>query len=87
MSLESKFSEIKTEILNSSENYDSSDEIKASIFKSKSLSELMTVIKDNFVHIVWDKLITPELIIKYRTEFASVKYFVMKTYVRGICFV
>lgn len=75
MSLEGKFSEIKTEILNSSENYDSSDEIKASIFKSKSLSELMTVIKDNFVHVVWDKLITPELIIKYRTEFASGQIF------------
>lgn len=75
MSLDSKFTEIQAEILNSSEIYDSSDEIRASIFKSKSLSELMTVIKDNFVHVVWDKLITPELIIKYRAEFASNQIF------------
>lgn len=70
MSLEGKFTEIKTEMLSSSEICDSSDEIRASIFKSTSLGELMAILKDNFVHAVWDKLITPELIEKYRAEFA-----------------
>ena len=75
MSVESKLNEIKTDILRGSEIYDSSDGIKASIFKSTSLSELMGIIQDNFVIVVSDNLITPALIAKHKVVFSSYQIF------------
>ena len=75
MSVKSTLNEIKTDILRGSEIYDSSNEIRASIFKSASLSELMGVIQDNFVLSVCYNLITPALIAKYKAVFSSYQIF------------
>ena len=65
------FTEIKQTILTSAkENRACSDEYKKAL-KSTNLSELCKVLKDNFSWVCIHNIITPELLTKYRSEFAE----------------
>lgn len=66
-----KFNEIKAEILSRAKEANACKEQYGRAYTSGSLAELMQVVKDNFSWACCNKVITPDLIEKYREEFAS----------------
>ena len=66
-----KFNEIKAEILSRAKEADACKEQYGRAYKSETLAELMQVVKDNFDWACRNKVITPDLIEKYREEFAE----------------
>lgn len=78
------FEDIKAKILNRAKAAQACTEQYNRAYKSETLQELCSVIKDNFHWWVNNKVITSDLLIQYRKDFAKMIY--LSTFRFGVGF-
>ena len=76
MSQETNFEAIKAEILSRAKEARACTEQYGRAYKSETLQELCNVIKDNFHWCYNNKVITPDLLMQYREDFAQNEIFI-----------
>ena len=76
MTQKTDFEDIKAEILNRAKAAKACTEQYSRAYKSETLQELCSVIKDNFNWWVNNKVITSDLLIQYRKDFAQNDIFI-----------